>query len=129
MSACATVFAQTFFHGSKADLKPGDVIAPGYASNYPGRGEAAYVYLTATLDAAIWGAELAQGTAPGRIYVVEPMGAYEDDPELTNRKFEGNPTKSYRTSEGLRVIGEVVNWSGHAPAQIQAMKDNIARLS
>lgn len=117
-----------FYHGTKADLKPGDLIAPGYRSNYGTRKQAAFVYLTATLDAATWGAELAQGDGPGRIYIVEPTGPIEDDPNLTDKKFPGNPTKSYRTRDPLRVTGEVTEWQGHAPEQLQAMLDHLERL-
>src|SRR6201990_2544436 len=99
--------SQRLYHGTKADLKPGDLIAPGYNSNYGKRKKANYVYLTATLDAATWGAELALGDAPGRIYIVEPTGPIMDDPNLTDKKFPGNPTKSYRSREPLRVTGEV----------------------
>jgi rifampin ADP-ribosylating transferase len=128
MTGRATAFAQSFFHGTKADLKTGDLIAPGYASNYGKRESAPHVYLTATLDAAVWGAELAVGQGRGRIYVVEPTGAFEDDPDLTDKKFPGNATKSYRSSDALRVIGEVIDWTGHPPEQLQATKDHIARL-
>jgi hypothetical protein len=124
----ATPDAQPFYHGTKADLKEGDLIGPGYASNYGARKQAAYVYLTATLDAATWGAELAIGDGPGRIYMVEPTGPFEDDPNLTDKKFPGNPTKSYRTRDPLRVIGEVRDWQGHAPEQLQAMHDHLERL-
>ncbi len=117
-----------FYHGTKADLKAGDLIAAGFASNYGARKAAAFVYFSATLDAAIWGAELAQGEAKGRIYVVEPTGAYEDDPNLTDKKFPGNPTRSYRTRDPLRVVGEVEAWTGHPPEQLQAMKDHLERL-
>lgn len=120
--------SQPFYHGTKADLTPGDLIAPGYRSNYGTRKQAAFVYLTATLDAATWGAELAQGDGPGRIYIVEPTGPIEDDPNLTDKKFPGNPTKSYRTREPLRVTGEIMEWQGHAPEQLQAMLDHLARL-
>lgn len=118
----------TFYHGTKADLKPGDMIAPGYSSNYGTRKRANHVYLTATLDAAVWGAELAVGEGRGRIYTVEPLGAIEDDPNLTDKKFPGNPTKSYRTREPLRVTGEVVEWQGHTPEALKAMRDNLERL-
>ncbi|HWT52766.1 MAG TPA: NAD(+)--rifampin ADP-ribosyltransferase [Caulobacter sp.] len=124
----ATPFAQSFYHGAKADLKAGDLIGVGYASNYGQRKQAAFVYMAATLDAAIWGAELAVGEGPGRIYVVEPTGTFEDDPNLTDKRFPGNPTKSYRTRDPLRVIGEVVGWRGHAPEQLQAMKEHLAEL-
>jgi rifampin ADP-ribosylating transferase len=117
-----------FYHGTKADLKPGDLIAAGYTSNFGARKKAAYVYLTATLDAATWGAELALGEGRGRIYLVEPTGPYEDDPNLTDKKFPGNPTKSYRTRDPLRVTGEVQDWQGHAPEQLQAMKDHLEEL-
>ena len=118
-----------FLHGTKADLKTGDLIEPGRSSNYGKRDSAAFVYLTATLDAATWGAELALGEGRGRIYIVEPTGPYEDDPNLTDKKFPGNPTKSYRTRAPIRVVGELVHWLGHAPEQVQAMKDGLARLA
>ncbi|MCK5910115.1 MAG: NAD(+)--rifampin ADP-ribosyltransferase [Caulobacter sp.] len=123
-----TPFAQSFFHGAKADLKEGDLLGIGYASNYGQRRSAAYVYLTATLDAAVWGAELAVGDGPGRIYVVEPTGPLEDDPNLTDQKFPGNPTRSYRTRDPLRIIGEVVHWRRHSPEQLQAMRAGLAEL-
>jgi rifampin ADP-ribosylating transferase len=121
--------AQLFYHGMRAQLKPGDLIAPGYATNYAKRNAATYVYLTGTLDAAIWGAELALGDGPGRIYVVEPTGPIMDDPNLTNTRYPGNPTKSYRSSDPLRVTGEVTDWQGHPPEMVQAMKDRIKGLS
>lgn len=128
MTTVDTPNAQPFFHGTKADLKLGDLIGPGYASNY-GKGKtAAYVYLSATLDAAAWGAELALGEGPGRIYIVEPTGPLEDDPNLTDKKFPGNPTKSYRTRDPLRITGEVTDWKGHSPEQLKAMKDHLADL-
>lgn len=120
--------SETLYHGTKANLKPGDLIKPGFNSNYGQRNKAKYVYITATLDAAIWGAELAVGEEPGRIYIVEPTGAFEDDPNLTDKKFPGNPTKSYRTLHPLRVIGEVTDWQGHSPEQLNAMKKNLERL-
>jgi hypothetical protein len=116
------------YHGTKADLKPGDLIEPGHASNFGERvRNAAHVYLTGTLDAAAWGAELAIGDGPGRIYVVEATGPIEDDPELTNRRYPGNPTKSYRSTEPLRITGEVTEWSGHAPDALKAMRDGVER--
>jgi rifampin ADP-ribosylating transferase len=118
---------QRYLHGTKADLKPGDLIEAGRASNYGERKIAAFVYLTATLDAATWGAELASGEARARIYIVEPTGPIEDDPNLTDKKFPGNPTRSYRTRAPLRVVGEIADWKGHPPEQLQAMKDGVAR--
>jgi hypothetical protein len=120
--------SQKLYHGTRADLKVGDLIAPGYASNYGKRRLANHVYLSATLDAATWGAELAVGEGSGRIYIVEPAGPIEDDPNLTDKKFPGNPTKSYRTKDPLKVVGEVTNWTGHAPEALQAMKDHVERL-
>ena len=117
-----------YYHGTKVDLKPGDLIAPGYQSNYGSRRQAAFVYLTETLDAATWGAELAVGEGRGRIYVVEPTGPFEDDPNLTNKRFPGNPTKSYRTRDPLRVIGEITEWTGHSPEQLKTMRDHLDRL-
>lgn len=124
----ATPFAQTYFHGTKADLKVGDLIEVGFNSNYGQRNNAKYIFLSATLDAAIWGAELAFGDGRERIYLVEPTGKIEDDPDLTDKKFPGNPTKSYRSTEPFRVIGEVTGWQGHSPEKVKAMKDGIAKL-
>ena len=106
--------AGPFYHGTKADLKAGDLLEPVRGSNYGERRKANYVYLTATLDAATWGAELAVGEGPGRIYSVEPTGPLENDPDLTDKRFPGNPTRSYRTQQPLRVVGEVVDWEGHS---------------
>jgi len=119
---------EKFYHGTRADLKTGDLIEAGFSSNYGSRKKAAFVYLTQTLDAATWGAELALGEGPGRIYVVEPTGPYEDDPNLTDKKFPGNPTRSYRTKSALRVVGEIKDWQGHTPEQLKAMKDHLERL-
>lgn len=119
---------EPFYHGTKADLKLGDLIEPGFNSNYGQRNKAKYIYLTATLEAATWGAELAFGESAGRIYIVEPTGAYENDPNLTDKKFPGNPTKSYRSLYPLRVIGEVNDWQGHSEEQLKVMKDHLEKL-
>src|SRR4030095_11587351 len=116
--------SQRFYHGTKTNLKQGDLIEPGFNSNYGKRKKASYVYLTATLDAAIWGAELALGERPGRIYIVEPTGPIEDDPNLTDKKYPGNPTKSYRSRNPLRVT----DWQGHSPEKLKAMKEHLERL-
>jgi hypothetical protein len=126
-SAAATVFSQSFFHGTRADLKPGNLIVVGHQSNFTDIKPLSWIYFTATLDAAIWGAELAVGNGRERIYVVEPTGAIMDDPNLTDKKFPGNPTHSYRSRHPLRVIAEVTMWQGHAPERLQQMKDNVAR--
>lgn len=123
-----TPFSQAYFHGTKADLKIGDIINVGFNSNYGQRKNANYIFLTATLDAAIWGAELAFGEGNERIYVVEATGPIEDDPDLTDRKFPGNPTKSYRSQHPFRVVGEITIWQGHPPEQLKAMKDGLAKL-
>lgn len=119
--------AKPFYHGTKADLKTGDLIEAGYRPNF-GEQKQSWVYLTGTLDAAIWGAELALGEGRGRIYIVEPTGAIVDDPNLTDKKFPGNPTQSYRSREPLRIVGEVTDWVGHSPERLKEMKDNLARL-
>jgi hypothetical protein len=121
-------FSQTFFHGTKADLKIGSFIEVGLNSNYGQNNKAKYIYLTATLDAAIWGAELALGEGRERIYLVEPTGPIEDDPNVTDKKFPGNPTKSYRSKHPFKVVGEITIWQGHSPEQVKAMKDGLAKL-
>lgn len=117
-----------FYHGCKADLTTGDLLIPGYMTNYGTGRKSNFVYFSATLEAAIWGAELAQGTSPGRIYIVEPTGPSENDPNLTDRKFPGNPTRSYRTRDPLRIVGEITGWTGHTPDQLRVMHDHLARL-
>jgi rifampin ADP-ribosylating transferase len=117
-----------YYHGTKAELQPGDLIGPGYNSNYGKRKKAGWVYLTATLNAATWGAELAAGEGQGRIYIVEPTGPIEDDPNLTDRKYPGNPTKSYRSRDPLRVTGEVRDWKGHSDEELKVMKDFLEEL-
>jgi hypothetical protein len=117
------------YHGTRADLKPGDMIKPGHTPNFGDKTRiTTCVYLTRTLDAAMWGAELAAGEGPGRIYIVEPAGAIEEDPNLTNKKFRGNPTKSFRSREPLRVVGEITDWQGHSAEAVAAMKNGLKRL-
>lgn len=123
-----TPFRQAFFHGTRADLQVGALIVAGNASNYGAGHAAGHNYFSGTLDAAIWGAELAKGDGAGRIYVVEPTGDHEDDPNLTDQKFPGNPSQSFRSRDPLRIIGEVVGWHGHPEAQIAAMKAHIDEL-
>jgi rifampin ADP-ribosylating transferase len=115
-------------HGTKAELTPGDLLVPGHPSNFGTDRVLRHVYVTATLDAAVWGAELAVGDGPRHIYIVEPTGALEDDPNVTDKQFPGNPTRSYRTTEPVRVVGELTDWTGHPPAQVQAMRDSLAEL-
>ena len=117
------------YHGTRAELEPGDLIKPGQTPNFGNQDRTTtYVYLTRTVDAAIWGAELAAGEGPGRIYIVEPTGPMEDDPNLTDKKYRGNPTKSYRSPKPLRVTGEVTDWQGHSPEVLEAMRASLERL-
>lgn len=119
--------SRRFYHGTRANMSPGDLIQPGHSSNYTER-KSPWVYFSETLEAATWGAELAKGEGSGRIYVVEPTGSFMDDPNLTDKRFPGNPTKSYRSREPLLVVSEHLDWHGHSPEVIQAMKDGIAGL-
>ena len=115
-------------HGTKADLAVGDLLVPGRESNFAAGRIMNHVYVTETLDAAAWGAELAAGEGRPRIYIVEPVGTLEDDPNVTDKKFPGNPTRSYRSREPVKVVGELEAWVGHAPEQIRAMRDGLATL-
>ena len=126
--AVATPFARSYFHGTKADLQPGDLLSPKFKSNYPAAEALNHIYFTGTLDAAIWGAELAHGNDRERIYIVETTGSIEDDPNLTDKKFPGNPSQSFRSTEPVKVIGEVINWQGHSAQQVKSMKDGLAKL-
>lgn len=120
--------SQELYHGTKVDLALGDLLEPGFTSNYGTRRKSKYIYFAATLEAATWGAELAVGENGGRIYIVEPTGPFEDDPNLTDKKFPGNPTKSYRSLHALRVVGEVRDWQGHSSEQLKTMHDHLERL-
>jgi hypothetical protein len=117
-----------FYHGTRADLAVGDLLVAGRESNFRAGMRSSWIYFAATLEAAVWGAELAAGEGPGRIYIVEPTGAFFDDPNLTDKKFPGNPTKSYRSQDPLRVVAEVVGWVGHSAQQLAAMREGLARL-
>ena len=116
-----------FYHGTRADLAPGDLLAPGFTSNYADR-KLSWIYFSGTLDAAIWGCELARGEGQERIYIVEPTGEFEDDPNVTDKKFPGNPTQSFRSREPLRVVGELVDWVGHSPEKLHAMRNGLEAL-
>ena len=117
-----------YLHGTKADLAVGDLLVPGRRSNYGNGRLANHVYVTQTLDAAVWGAELANGSGLGRVYIVEPEGSLEDDPNVTDKRFPGNPTRSYRTREPVKIVGEITDWVGHSAEQLQAMRDGLADL-
>jgi rifampin ADP-ribosylating transferase len=120
-------FAQTYFHGTKANLNIGDFIQVGYRSNYEDR-NLRHVYVTSTLHTAILGAELGLGNERERIYLVEATGTVEDDPNVTDKKFPGNPTMSYRSEYPFKVLGEVIGWQGHTPEQIETIKNGLKKL-
>jgi rifampin ADP-ribosylating transferase len=121
-----------FFHGTRSALEVGDELVPGRTSNFHAGRVSNNIYFTALVETAAWGAELATALIGseerGHIYVVEPLGPFEDDPNVTNKRFPGNPTQSYRTRHPLRVVGEVDDWIGHDPQVLQQMLDNLARL-
>ncbi|MCZ2825067.1 MULTISPECIES: NAD(+)--rifampin ADP-ribosyltransferase [unclassified Modestobacter] len=121
-----------FFHGTRAALAPGVELVPGHGSNFQEGRVSHHVYFTSLVDTAAWGAELAAALAgsgePGRIYVVEPLGPFEDDPNVTDKRFPGNPTRSYRTRHPVRVVSELDSWQGHAPEALQGMLDHLALL-
>ncbi len=121
-----------FFHGTRFALEVGDELVPGHGSNFQAGRVSNNVYFTALVDTAVWGAELATALAGngerGRIYVVAPLGPFEDDPNVTDKRFPGNPTRSYRTRHPLRVVGEVDDWVGHEPAVLQEMLAGLARM-
>lgn len=116
-----------FFHGTKAALRVGDLLEPEFRSNYKDQ-PLKHIYFTATLDAAKWGAELAEGDGRERIYVVEPTGEYEDDPNLTDKRFPGNPTRSYRSLEPLKITAELGAWERHSEEEINRMLESLAKL-
>lgn len=119
----------TYYHGTRLTCEPGDLIEPGHVANFGATPRSAnFVYFARTLDAATWGAELAVGEGPGRVYVVEPTGEIEDDPNLTNTRFRGNPTKSFRSRAPLRVTRELEDWTGHSPEATRAMRAGLARI-
>ncbi len=120
--------AGVLLHGTKVHFAAGDLLVPGHNSNFEDGRTANHVYVTATLDAATWGAELALGEGRGRIYIVEPFGTLEDDPNVTDKKFPGNPTRSYRTREPVKVVDELYDWVGHSPEQLKTMRDGLADL-
>ncbi|MCG7332575.1 NAD(+)--rifampin ADP-ribosyltransferase [Salinicoccus roseus] len=116
-----------FFHGTKGELALGDMLSPGFGSNFRSRG-LNHIYFTAALDAAKWGAELAQGEGAERIYIVEPTGPYENDPNLTDKRFPGNPTRSYRSKSPLKVVAELGRWERHSEAEIDRMHEGLSKL-
>lgn len=121
-----------FFHGTKSVLEPGAELVPGYGSNFQLGRVSNNIYFSALVETAAWGAELAtalDGSGQrGHIYVVEPTGPFEDDPNVTNKRFPGNPTQSYRTRHALRIVTELEHWQGHDPEVLKGMLDHLAQL-
>jgi hypothetical protein len=117
-----------FFHGTKAALRVGDLLTAGFRSNYRPDVVMNHVYFTALRDGAGLAAELAPGDAPPRVYIVEPTGPFEDDPNVTDKKFPGNPTRSYRSREPLRIVAEVTDWKRLTPEELQAWRDRLAAI-
>ena len=117
-----------FFHGTKADLAVGGLLTAGFRSNYRPEVVMNHIYFTALRDGAGLAAELAAGDGAPRVYLVEPTGAFENDPNVTDKKFPGNPTRSYRSTEPLRVVGEVDDWTRLAPEALQAWRDRLAAV-
>jgi len=121
-----------FFHGTRSAVEIGVELVPGYGSNYHQGRVSNNIYFSALEETAAWGAELATALAGsadrGHIYVVEPLGPFEDDPNVTDKRFPGNPTQSYRTRHPLRVVAELEDWKGHAPEVLAQMLENLARL-
>jgi len=117
-----------FFHGTKADLRIGDLLEPQNLSNYQNK-KSNYIYFTATLNAAKWGAELASSDSKERIYIVEPLGEFENDPNLTDKRFPGNPTRSYRSKSPLKIVAELGSWERHSDEEIKNMLLSLKKLS
>ncbi|MFC4137843.1 MULTISPECIES: NAD(+)--rifampin ADP-ribosyltransferase [unclassified Microbacterium] len=117
-----------FFHGTKADLQPGDLLTAGFRSNYRPEIVMNHIYFTALRDGAGLAAELAAGDGEPRVYRVEPTGDFENDPNVTDKKFPGNPTRSYRSTEPLRVLAVVEDWTRLTPEALQTWRDNLARM-
>lgn len=120
--------AGPFFHGTKADLREGDLLTAGYRSNYRPEIVMNHIYFTAIVDGAGLAAELAAGDGEPRVYLVEPTGPFEDDPNVTDKKFPGNPTRSFRSADPVRIVGEVQDWARLAPEALQAWRDRLAGL-
>lgn len=121
-----------FYHGTRSTLQPGDELTPGFGSNFQDGRVSNNIYFTALVSTAAWGAQLAAALAGesgrGHIYIVEPLGPFEDDPNVTNKRFPGNPTRSYRTRATLRVVRELEDWEAHSPEALKAMLDHLAQL-
>lgn len=117
-----------FYHGTKANLQIGDLLTPGFKSNYRPEVTMNHIYFTALSNGAGLAAELASGDARPRVYIVEPVGDFENDPNVTDKKFPGNPTRSYRSQEPLRIVGEVDDWKRLTPEELQTWRDRLANI-
>ncbi|MDQ0645271.1 hypothetical protein QFZ46_003431 [Microbacterium murale] len=117
-----------FYHGTKADVRVGDLLTAGFRSNYRPEIVMNHIYFTALPDGAGLAAELAAGDGDPRVYVVEPTGAFENDPNVTDKKFPGNPTRSYRSAAPLKVVGEVTDWTRLTPDALQNWRDRLAAI-
>jgi rifampin ADP-ribosylating transferase len=120
--------SDAYFHGTKADLEAGGFLVPGYRSNYRPEHISNYVYMTKVLDGAVLAAEMAVGEGNPRVYIVQPTGSVEDDPNVTDKKFPGNPTHSYRSAEPVRIVAEMTDWVGHSPEYLQRFRDGLEAL-
>jgi rifampin ADP-ribosylating transferase len=118
-----------FFHGTRADVRPGDLLTPGWRSNYGSGRQSKHIYVTATREGAPLAAELARGDGPPRVYRVEPLGTIEDDPNVTDKRFPGNPTRSYRTREPLRVVEEVIGWEPPPAEMVRHIRERMGELA
>lgn len=128
-SGATPLDAGPFYHGTKADLKPGDLLTPGFRSNYRPEVVMNHIYFTALVNGAGLAAALARGDGRDRVYLVEPTGAFENDPNVTDKKFPGNPTRSYRSAAPLRILGEVADWERLTPEALAVWRERIARIN
>lgn len=117
-----------YLHGTRAVLTPGDLLTPAQPSNYRENAPLRHVYLTQTMHAAAWGAQLALGDGEPRVYVVEPTGQVEDDPNVTDKRLPGNPTRSYRSTEPVRVVRELEDWPRHSEESVSTMREGLEAL-
>ncbi|MBD2770058.1 NAD(+)--rifampin ADP-ribosyltransferase [Hymenobacter sp. BT664] len=117
-----------FYHGTRADLPVGELLTAGFRSNYVADVLMNHIYFTASVDGAGLAAALAKGDGPERVYIVEPTGSFENDPNVTDKKFPGNPTRSYRSAAPLKIVGEVTDWVRQTPEQLQQWHEKLAKL-
>ena len=115
-----------FYHGTKADLKVGDFLIAGYSSNYQSDLKMNHIYFTASVNAAGLAASLAKGDGRERVYIVEPTESFENDPNVTNKKFPGNPTRSYRTQAPLKIVDEVTEWMRQTREEREKWREKLA---